>query len=64
MCFRALRVLGVLHLCFHHFEVFFEEGMKELRHPTNRSESYKYVVAQITPLLRNQVYHLETIPLP
>jgi hypothetical protein len=29
MCFRALRVLGVLHLCYHHFEVFFEEGMKE-----------------------------------
>jgi len=32
MCFRAMRVLGVLHLCFHHFEVFFEEGMKEIRH--------------------------------
>ena len=40
MCFRALRVLGVLHLCFTIFEVFFEEGMKELRHPTNRSELY------------------------
>ena len=29
MWFRALRVLGVLYLYFHHLEVFFEEGMKE-----------------------------------